>query len=127
MSHRDAEEWLLASDKVCSALKLKHVPDHSTICRAYSRLTKSLIDRMLNRLLKLLCIQKEFICLDTTGFRENRESAYYLSRTGRRYRSWRKGAYAVGAKSQMVLATGHGRGPGSDSVFLDFLKRKSSR
>lgn len=126
MSYRDAEEWFLASDKVCNALGLRQVPDHSTICRAYSRLTKALMERMLRRLLKLLGIQEEFICFDTTGFRESHESAYYLSRTGRRYRSWRKGAYAVGAKSQMVLATGHGRGPGSDSVFLNFLKRKSS-
>ncbi len=126
MSYRDAEEWLLASDKVCNALGLRQVPDHSTICRAYSRLTKALMEKMLRRLLKLLGIQEEFICFDTTGFRESHESAYYLSRTGRRYRSWRKGAYAVGAKSQMVLATGHGRGPGSDSVFLNLLKRKSS-
>ena len=126
MSYRDAEEWLLASDKVCNALGLRQVPDHSTICRAYSRLKKALMEKMLRRLLKLLGIQEEFICFDTTGFRESHESAYYLSRTGRRYRSWRKGAYAVGAKSQMVLATGHGRGPGSDSVFLNLLKRKSS-
>ena len=126
MSYRDAEEWLLASDKVCNALGLRQVPDHSTICRVYARLTKALMEKMLRRLLKLLGIQEEFICFDTTGFRESHESAYYLSRTGRRYRSWRKGAYAVGAKSQMVLATGHGRGPGSDSVFLNLLKRKSS-
>jgi len=126
MSYRDAEQWLLATDKVCRALELRQVPDHSTICRAYARLTKALMERMLNRLLSLLSIQEEIICLDTTGFRESQESAYYLSRTGRRYRSWRKGAYAVGAQSQMILATGHGRGPGPDSVFLNYLKRKSS-
>ncbi|RLB05580.1 MAG: hypothetical protein DRN90_03270 [Thermoproteota archaeon] len=113
------EQWLLATDKVCSVLDLRQVPDHSTLCRAYAKLPKAFLERLLESLLQKLSIQEEFICLDTTGFRETHESAYYLSRAGRMYRFWRKAAYAVGAGSQMILA----KGPGSDSVFLAFLKR----
>ena len=126
-SYRDMEQWLLATDKVCSVLGLKHVPDHSTLCRAYARLSKAFLERLLESLLQKLSIQEELICLDTTGFRETHESAYYLSRTGRRYRFWRKAAYAVGAGSQMILAIGQAKGPGCDAVFLGLLKRRASR
>ena len=121
------EQWLLATDKVCSVLDLRQVPDHSTLCRAYAKLPKAFLERLLESLLQKLSIQEEFICLDTTGFRETHESAYYLSRTGRRYRFWRKAAYAVGADSQMILAIGQCKGPGFDAVFLTFLRRKASR
>jgi len=48
---------------------------HSTLCRAYATLSKALLERLLESLLQKLSIQEEFICLDTTGFRETQESA----------------------------------------------------
>lgn len=31
LSYRDMEEWLLATDKVCQALELPRIPDHTTL------------------------------------------------------------------------------------------------
>ena len=33
LSYRDMEEWLLASSEMVSALRLKRIPDHTTLCR----------------------------------------------------------------------------------------------
>lgn len=127
LSYRDMEEWLLATDKVCKELKLKRVPDHSTLCRTYRKITKAYLDKLLRRLLEMLDIEEEFICADSTGFRESNGSAYYLSRAGRKFKFWRKGVYAVGCRSQMILAFLEGKGPASDTPFLPRIKRKVSR
>ncbi|MCX7755948.1 MAG: transposase, partial [Anaerolineales bacterium] len=39
-SYRDMEEWLLATDKVCQALGLSRIPDHTTLQRTYRKLRK---------------------------------------------------------------------------------------
>ena len=40
LSYRDMEEWLLATDKVCQALDLPRIPDHTTLPRTYQKLRK---------------------------------------------------------------------------------------
>jgi hypothetical protein len=42
-------------------------------------------------------------------------------------REFRKGVYAVGTRSQFILAWRQGRGPGNDSVFLARLRREARR
>ena len=39
----DMEEWYLATDRLHNALKLKEVPDHSTLNQAYERFWMSLL------------------------------------------------------------------------------------
>lgn len=127
LSYRDMEEWLLATDQVCRVLGLKTVPDHSTLCRAYGKLRLFDLQRMLQELLDSLGVEEEVIAVDSTGFRESQASAYYEARSGKGYREWVKGAYAVGASSQLILAFRQGKGPGSDAVFLGGLKRDAAR
>jgi hypothetical protein len=81
--------------------------------------------RILLREIKV--IEEEIISVDSKGFRQSQAIAYYESRSGKQYREWIKGAYAVGASSQMILAFRQGKGPGSDSHFLRGLKRDSRR
>jgi len=128
LSYRDMEEWLLATDKVCGVLELRRVPDHSTLSRAYKRLLRmKVLGQMRRRLLDRLGIEEEAIASDATGYSTTQASAYYQSRTGRTMREFRKGAYAVGAQSQFILAWRQGRGPGNDSVFLEGLRRDARR
>jgi len=127
LSYRDMEEWLLATDQVRRVLELEKVPDHSTLCRAYGKLRLSDIERMLRELLDSLGVEEEVIAVDSTGFRESQASAYYETRSGKEYKEWIKGAYAVGTSSQLILAFRQGRGPGSDAVFLKGLKRDAAR
>ena len=123
-SYRDGEEWLLASEQVCQALELSGVPDHSTLNRMFHRLNRVRLLRLLHYLLQQLAPREAVIALDSTGYRPSQASAYYQTRTGRRYRDWFKGAYAVGTVSQLILAVreSHG-GSANDACFLLPLKR----
>jgi hypothetical protein len=123
-SYRDGEEWLLASDQVCQVLELQSVPDHSTLNRMYHRLNRVRLLRLLHYWLQQQATREAVIALDSTGYRPSQASAYYQTRTGRRYRDWFKGAYAVGTVSQLILAVreSHG-GSANDACFLLPLKR----
>lgn len=76
------EEWLLASDVVCQALQLKHVPDHATLCRAHQRLRMGMPQQMNQALLDKLGVEEELITSDATGYRMISASAYYQTRRG---------------------------------------------
>ena len=126
-SYRDMEEWLLATDAVCAVLALRCVPDHSTLSRALKRLRLRDLDAMRRALLARLRVTEDVIALDSTGYRRTQASAYYQSRRGTTLRSWAKGAYAVGAASQLILAWRQGHGPAIDSPYLNGLRRDVRR
>lgn len=127
ISYRDMEEWLLATDQVCRELELPRIPDHTTLQRTYKKLRKLDFDKMKNQLLDENGVEEETVASDSTGFSPGQASLYYQTRTGRLYRQWVKGAYAVGAESQFILAWQAGRGPSNDSTHLSALRRGSAR
>jgi hypothetical protein len=131
MSYRDFEELLLMSKELRDALELTRVPDYSTLNRMYHRFRASHLDKMNEALLSTLkqagLVEEEVIAVDATGFRPTNASAYFQTRRGKPFRRWLKGVYAVGASSQMILATVHGVGPSNDAPHLSTLKRRASR
>jgi len=127
LSYRDMEEWLLATDKVCQALGLSRVPDHTTLQRTYKKLRNLDFEKMKNQILEEEQIQEDVIASDSTGFSPGQASLYYQTRSGQTYEHWFKGAYAVGAESQYILAWQAGLGPSSDVTHLNALKRGSAR
>jgi hypothetical protein len=126
-SYRDMEEWLLATDKVCQALGLSRIPDHTTLQRTYRKLRKLDFERMKNQILEEENIQESVIASDSTGFSPGQASLYYQTRSGRKYERWIKGAYAVGTQSQYILAWQSGYGPSNDVPHLNALKRGCAR
>lgn len=46
------EEWLLATEKVCAALDLPAVPDHTTLQRTFQKLRQRELDQLKERLLR---------------------------------------------------------------------------
>jgi hypothetical protein len=127
VSYRDAEEWLLASDQVQQVLELKAVPDYSTLIRTYGRLRQVEWDRLLQTLLNGLGVEEAAISVDTTNFRLSQASAYYMTRSGRQYREWIKGGYAVGIDRRLILGWRSGRGSGYDQPYLEPLRRQARR
>ena len=129
MSYRDMEEWLLATDQVRAVLDLPRVPDHSTLARTFRKLRQTDLETMRQTLLEQLKPEEEVIAVDTTSFRLQHASAYYMTRSGRTYRDWVKGGYAVGTQSQLVLGWRSGRGleSGSDIGYLSPLRRQARR
>ena len=127
-SYRDMEEWLLASQEAQAVLELPRVPDHSTLARTYRKLRQADWTAMQETLLRQLEPEEEAIAVDTTNFRLQHASAYYMTRTGRLYQDWVKGGYAVGTQSQLILGWRSGRGAsGIDSGYLAPLRRQACR
>jgi transposase len=126
-SYRDMEEWLLASDSICLELKLKEVPDYSTLNRTYKRFRITLLENLQRHLLDELQPKELGIVFDTTGYSLTQASMHYLARCGRKYDHYYKGGYAVGIESQLILASKSGQGPGADTGFLEPLRRKAAR
>jgi hypothetical protein len=129
MSYRDMEEWLLASSEVRAVLDLQRVPDHSTLSRTYKKMRVRDFDKMKQLLLSELGIEgsEQIIALDTTGFSPTPASAYYQTRSGRTFRYWVKGGYAVGTHCQLILSWRTGRGPSNDTAYLVPLRRGAAR
>lgn len=127
LSYRAMEEWLLASDQICTVLELRDIPDYSTMARMMNRLTQARLSKMLHRFLRLLEEQEETVAIDATGFRLTQASAYYLTRSKRTYRHWVKGVYVVGTRSQYILAWASGTHQDHDIRFLNQLKRDVAR
>ncbi len=128
LSYRDTEEWLLATDAVCQVLGLESVPNYSTLQRTAKKLRIRDIEQMQQQLLaEVEMDEEESIALDGTGFTPSQASWYYQTRSGRQYRRWLKGVYAVGTTSQLILATRVEWGPSNDASALTPLRRRASR
>jgi hypothetical protein len=128
LSYRDMEEWLLATDKVCEALGLQQVPDHTTFNRTMKHLGMPTLQALNSTLLTQLEVEEEAIAVDSTGFSFTQASLHFLTRSGRRpYSKYVKGSYAVGTCSQYVVAWRFALGPGSDMGYLAGLRRDAHR
>lgn len=127
LSYRNTEEWLLASAEVRAVLELAEVPDHTTIARMLKRLTLPRLEAMLAQVLTQLEGKEEVVALDATGFRFTQASAYYTTRSGRKYRDWVKGVYAIGTESQLILAWASAHHVVHDTRFLAPLKLRLAR
>jgi hypothetical protein len=126
-TYRDVEEWLLATDKVCTVLELESVPDHSTLSRTYRKLTKAQLDKMQRHLLDESGVKEEAIAGDSTSFTLSQASSHYRTRSGKCFSDWIKGGYAVGIQSQLILGSSAQPGRLPDFAFLERLKRQIRR
>jgi len=126
-SYRDFEEWLAATDQVRNVLGLQTIPDHSTLSRMFKRIGIVMLQALMRRLLNALQPREAFIAGDSTGYRTTHASAYFQTHTGRRFRDWFKGAYAVGTQSQFIVAAcqAHG-GSATDVRFFKPLHRRAA-
>jgi len=116
-----------ATDQVRQALQLTRVPDHTTLYRTFAKLSQQQWQQLNDALLQHLQVNEETVAVDTPGFRHDTASAYYQSRRGRTRRSWHKGGFAVGTKSQLIVGMRVGRGPGSDAKWLAPLRAQARR
>ncbi len=119
------------SKELRDALGLTGVPDYSTLNRMYHRFRASHLDKMNETLLATVdngsAVVEDAITLDSTGYRPTNASAYFQTRRGKPFKRWLKGAYAVGTRSQMILAMAHGIRPSNDAPHLSTLKRRACR
>jgi len=123
LSYRDCEEWLQATDRVCQALELNTVPDHSTLNRTFRRLTERRLQKLLTSVLAEINVKESVMAGDSTGYTLSSASAYYRTRSGKSFRGWVKGSYAVGTQSQLILvARSSRRNSPNDAHMLEPLR-----
>jgi hypothetical protein len=127
LSYRDMEDWLMASDQIQQVLGLREIPDHTTLCRAFHKLTLAHWRALERRLLDQLQPVENIIAVDSTGFRPAQASAYYQLRCGTTRREWIKGAYAIGTQSQLILASRQGVDRTNDGRLLKGLRHDARR
>ncbi len=128
LSYRDFEDWLRASDQVCVALGLTTVPDHSTLNRAFHRLTEKRLRRLLAGVVAAMQVKEKVIAGDSTGYSLTQASAYYRTHRGKPLRDWVKGSYAVGTSSQLILvAESSRRNSANDAPMLEPLRKGAER
>lgn len=125
LSYRDMEEWFWTSEKICKALDLQTIPDHSTLCRAFRKIGIEVIRSLQRLLLGQFTLREVSIGIDSTGFRTDQASAYYSFRNGRPKKDWVKGAFVIGTDSQMILGTCASYGRYQDSVLLKRLRKQA--
>src|SRR4030095_10533234 len=75
LSYRDLEDWLLASDRVCAALELERIPDHSTLERTFKKLQRRNFDQLNRTRFDQLKVEETVIAVDSTGFTPSQASA----------------------------------------------------
>lgn len=126
LPYRDMEEWLLASQEICTVLELNSVPDHCTLARTFRKLNKPWLDELQSQLLKDEKLEEESIAGDSTSFTLSQASAHYRTRSGKNFSDWVKGAYAVGTKSLLILGTSAHAGRLPDFAFLRRLKSQAA-
>lgn len=128
LSYRDLEEWLLASDKVCRALDLAEVPDHTTLCRAFQRLRQRDLRQLNHWLMRHLGVESSWMAVDATGFVLTEASQHYLSRSGRSMSYYWQGFYVVDLERQYIVAWCEDIGPkGLDARHLNRLRQRAHR
>lgn len=125
LPYRDMEEWLLATEQVCTVLELKSVPDHCTLARTFRKLNKPWLDDLQSQLLQAEKIAEESIAGDSTTFTLSQASSHYRTRSGKSFSEGVKGAYAVGTQSLLILGSSTQASRLPDFVFLRRLKAQA--
>lgn len=102
-------------------LKLKSIPDHSTLVKFHKRINPKIID-------KLLC-KKEVItsAIDSSGFETNYMSYHYANvwnrQDKRKYRRYLKVSIAIDTDSQYILSQKIRLGPRNDHIDFESVMK----
>jgi len=123
LTYRDIEEEFKISEKLRKIIGLDRVPDHTTICRAFEKLTDEEAQIIIQESIKLFPELGDILACDSTGIRADNMSFYYQARTGKKRKSWWKLVYLVDTNSKAVIGQSIGIGPSSDAPFLANIKR----
>ena len=119
LTYRGVIEFLESSEEARRMIKLKKIPNHSTLIKFLKRISASLLDSLL--------IEKEsqIIAVDSTGFETESMSYYYRnvynSKDKQKARRYAKLSIAIDTDKQLILSQRIRRGPRNDNIDFKHL------
>jgi Transposase DDE domain len=131
-TYRGITAQLELSDRLCQALGLERVPDHTTLEKFAARaVTPQLLDSLVGQVLRLCQEQGlvvEEVATDSTGMQEGAASAHYVARSGKRSGHYVKVSLVVACGSLLCVSMALSRGPTPDMAEAwEVLWRASGR
>jgi hypothetical protein len=126
LTYRGLIDFLYISNELCSMLKLKRMPHHTTLVKFAKKISASLLDKL------ILEKEAEIIAIDASGFQTNNMSYYYANawnrQDKRKRRRYLKISMAIDTKKQSVLSYKIRLGPRNDNIdFQSVLKNLSAK
>lgn len=119
LDYRSFEDWLQTAAPIRRRLKLKRVPDYSTLCWFFHhKLDEAKLQALLEQTVRLWPCQQPgdaWVALDSTGFESKHVSRYYRWRSGQGgQHGWPKWAIALWVQPQLICAQHAREGPKRD-------------
>src|SRR5258708_8244120 len=133
---REAETRLREHQELRAALKLREVPDYTTLYRFLRRLDDVTVERGLGETVRRLRRRRRravSVAIDGTGLSYNSVSTFFIRRLEQhadrsaRHRHWLKWGVVVDVQQQILLAQRAHQGPGSDVRSLPGLLDVAAR
>jgi len=138
LSYRGVEALLIDTPELCNAIRLRSVPDHATLCRAFKHInTKANLARMLERVIQLMHEETSTtLAIDSTLYDTHHRSRHYERRcrqhassekrtanTRRRRTARRTPKLSIGVDvdTHLILSMKAKHGMGSDAPDFDDL------
>ena len=121
MTYREIVRFLKFSVVARALLKLKSVPDHSTLVKFHRRINAKILDGF-------LCKKKvKTSAIDSSGFDTTHMSYYYANvwrnKDKRKHRRYLKVSIAIDADSQYILSQKVRIGPRNDNIDFESIMR----
>lgn len=122
MTYRSIVKFFRFSGLARALLKLKRVPNYSTLIKFHKRINANILD-------SLLC-KKEVItsAIDSSGFETNYMSYHYANiwnrQDKRKYRRYLKVSIAIDTDSQYILSQKIRLGPRNDNIDFESVMKK---
>lgn len=121
MTYRGIVKFFRFSGLARALLKLKNVPDHSTLVKFHRRIKATMLD-------SLLCKKKiKISAIDSSGFETSHMSYYYANvwnrQDKRKYRRYLKVSIAIDTDSQYILSQKIRLGPRNDNIDFEFVMK----
>jgi len=121
MTYREVVRFLKFNPLARALLKLRNVPEHSTLVKFHNRLRPEMLN-------SLLCDKKaNIVAVDASGFQTNHMSYHYANvwhfQDKRKYRRYLKLTIAIDTNTQYIMANKIRLSPRNDTIdFMSVLR-----
>ena len=116
-TYREIIEILEGNDKIIKYLKLKKLPNYSTIQKFFVRMSSQVLKDLNDVILSLTGIDCELVAMDGTGHTSDYADKYYAKIRGKSRKSYIKNHISIDIDTRLILHYATNKGPKYDTEF----------